>query len=134
MAETRVYTNNQLADNREPGKKKKLQTEKERSSRRNKPQETSSQSFDIEVVSNKYERMSQKEETNLVVVVSELYIGTRELGLDDAPEPVVIAEPYVISDESVGPVPPVRRATNLPWASAMMEPESPALQNGPESL
>jgi hypothetical protein len=88
MAETRVYTNNQLADNREPGKKKKLQTEKERSSRRNKPQETSSQSFDIEVVSNKYERMSQKEETNLVVVVSELYIGTRELGFDDAPEPV----------------------------------------------
>jgi hypothetical protein len=42
MAETRVYTNSQLADNREPGKKKKLQTEKEGSSRRNKPQETSS--------------------------------------------------------------------------------------------
>src|SRR6266850_5748921 len=32
--------------------------------------------------------MRQKEETNLVVVVFEVEVGTGELGLDDLPEPV----------------------------------------------
>ena len=45
-----------------------------------------------------------------------------------------IGEPNVISEESVGPVPLVRRATNLPSASTIMDPESPPLENGPESL
>ena len=30
----------------------------------------------------------QKEETNLVVVVFEVEVGTRELGLDDVPQPM----------------------------------------------
>ena len=44
----------------------------------------------VKAVSCKYERMGQKEETNLivVVVVYEVEVGTRELGLGDLPEPV----------------------------------------------
>ena len=45
-----------------------------------------------------------------------------------------IGEPNMISEESVGPVPPVRRAMNLLRASIIMDPESPPLENGPESL
>ena len=40
------------------------------------------------VVRNEYERMAQKEEINLVVIVFEVQVGTGELGLDDLPKPV----------------------------------------------
>ena len=72
-------------------------------------------------------------ETNLVVVVFEVEVGTGELVPDDPPEPVHWRT-NVMSEESVGPVPQVRRATNLPRASTMMDPESPPLEKGPESL
>ena len=45
-----------------------------------------------------------------------------------------IGEPNIMSEESVEPVPPVRSMTNLPRASTTMHPESPPLENGPESL
>lgn len=48
----------------------------------------SHQGLDIKVVSYKYEGMGQKKETNLVVIVFEVKVSTRELGLDDLPRPV----------------------------------------------
>jgi hypothetical protein len=74
-------------------------------------------------------RMRQKEETNLVVVVFEVEVGTGKLGLDDLPEPVHwrTKRDYVMSEELVGPEPPVR-ATNLPRASTIMDSESPPLE------
>lgn len=48
---------------------------------------TPRQGLDIEVTGYKYERMRQKEETNLGAVVSEGQAGTGEPGPDDTPEP-----------------------------------------------
>jgi len=45
-----------------------------------------------------------------------------------------IGEPYVMSEESVEPAPAVRRATKFPPASTIIDPESPALENGLKSL
>ena len=44
--------------------------------------------LDIKVVDYKCERMRQKQETNLVVIVFEIEVGTRELGHDNLAEPV----------------------------------------------
>jgi hypothetical protein len=82
------------------------------------------------VVGYKYERMRQKEETNLVVVF-EVEVGTGELDLDDPPEPVHWRTKRDV--RGMGrPVPAVKRATNLPRASTIIDPETPPLENGPE--
>jgi hypothetical protein len=107
MVETRVCTNNQQADNQESRKEKKLRLSRGRG-RSQGGGRSHSQETRIKIVSYKYKRMRQKEETNLVVVVFEVKVGTRELGLDDPLEPVHW-QPNVMSEESVGPVPAMRR-------------------------
>ena len=42
-----------------------------------------------------------------------------------------IGIPNMMLEGSVSPVPPVRRAMNLPRPSTMMDPESPCTENGP---
>ena len=88
--------------------------------------------LDIKIVSYKHKRMRQKEDTNLVVVVFEVELAPGNSALMIS-QSQYIGEPNAMSGELVGPVPPVRRATNLPRASTMTA-ESPPRQNGPNLL
>jgi hypothetical protein len=76
--------------------------------------------------------MRQKEETNLVVIVK-VEVGTRELALDDLPEPVHWQTKRDVRGKG-WTLAPGEEAMNLPRASPMMDLESQALANGPESL
>jgi hypothetical protein len=75
--------------------------------------------------------MRQKEETNLVVVVFEIEVGTGELGLDDLPEPVHWGTKRDV--RGIGWTCATGEEGNELAPSTTMDPESPLLENGPES-